>query len=67
MTTFDLAKPLLEVHLMDFDRNIYGEYIHVDFVRHLRDEEKFDSVEDLVAQMKIDEENARSALSTLND
>jgi riboflavin kinase/FMN adenylyltransferase len=52
---------------MDFDRNIYGEYIHVDFIRHLRDEEKFDSVEDLVAQMKIDEENARSALSTLND
>ena len=65
--TFDLVKPLLEVHLMDFDRNIYGEYIHVDFIRHLRDEEKFDSIEDLVAQMKIDEENARSALSTLND
>ena len=65
--TFDLAKPLLEVHLFDFDRDIYGEYIHVDFIRHLRDEEKFESVDDLVAQMKIDEENARSALSTLND
>ena len=65
--TFDLAKPLLEVHLFDFDRDIYGEYIHVDFIRHLRDEERFESVDDLVAQMKIDEENARSALSTLND
>lgn len=62
--TFDLIKPLLEVHLFDFDRDIYGEYIHVDFIQHLRDEEKFDSVEDLVAQMKIDEENARSALGT---
>lgn len=64
--TFDLTKPLLEVHLFDFDREIYGEYIHVDFIRHLRDEEKFDGVDDLVAQMKIDEENARSALSSFN-
>lgn len=64
--TFDLEKPILEVHLFDFDRNIYGEYIHVDFVEHLRDEEKFESVDELVAQMKIDEENARSALSTVN-
>jgi riboflavin kinase/FMN adenylyltransferase len=64
--TFALVKPVLEVHLMDFDRDIYGEYIHVDFIRHLRDEEKFDSVEDLVAQMKIDEENARSVLSSQN-
>ena len=61
--TFDLTKPLLEVHLFDFDRDIYGEYIHVDFVQHLRDEEKFESIDELVAQMKIDEENARSALA----
>lgn len=65
--TFDLTKPILEVHLMDFDRDIYGEYIHVDFIRHLRDEEKFASVEELVAQMRIDEENARSALDAIND
>jgi len=61
--TFDLTKPLLEVHLFDFDRDIYGEYIHVDFLEHLRNEEKFESVEDLVAQMQVDEENARSALA----
>lgn len=61
--TFDLTKPLLEVHLFDFDRDIYGEYIHVDFIEHLRDEERFDTVDELVAQMKIDEENARSALA----
>ena len=62
--TFDLVKPVLEVHLFDFDRDIYGEYIHVDFIEHLRDEEKFDSVDELVAQMRVDEENARSALGT---
>ena len=62
--TFDLTKPLLEVHLFDFDRDIYGDYIHVDFIEHLRDEERFDSIERLVAQMRRDEENARSALTT---
>ena len=61
--TFDLTKPLLEVHIFDFDRDIYGEYIHVDFIEHVRDEERFDSVEELVAQMQIDEHNARSALA----
>ena len=61
--TFDLSKPLLEVHIFDFDRDIYGEYIHVDFIAHLRDEEKFATVEALVAQMKIDADNARAALA----
>jgi len=61
--TFDLAKPILEVHLFEFDRDIYGEYIHVDFIEHLRNEEKFESIDDLVAQMRLDEENARSALA----
>jgi len=61
--TFDLTKPLLEVHLFDFDRDIYGKYIHVDFIERLRSEEKFASVDGLVAQMAIDAENARSILS----
>ena len=61
--TFDLTKPLLEVHLFDFDRDIYGEYIHVDFIAHLRDEEKFDTVDALVAQMRLDADNARAVLA----
>ncbi|HNP65826.1 MAG TPA: bifunctional riboflavin kinase/FAD synthetase [Woeseiaceae bacterium] len=61
--TFNLTKPLLEVHLFDFDRDIYGAYIHVDFIAHLRDEVKFDSVEELIAQMHRDTENARSILA----
>lgn len=63
--TFDLVKPLLEVHLFDFDRDIYGDYISVDFIAHLRDEVKFDSVDELVAQMDKDAENARSALAAI--
>ncbi len=61
--TFDLCKPVLEVHLFDFDADIYGEYIHVDFLAHLRAEEKFESVDELVAQMALDAENARMALA----
>jgi riboflavin kinase/FMN adenylyltransferase len=65
--TFDLEKPLLEVHLFDFDRDIYGEYIHVDFIAYLRDEKKFESVDELVAQMNKDAENARSILAVAAD
>jgi riboflavin kinase/FMN adenylyltransferase len=61
--TFAGTKPILEVHIFDFDEDIYGEYIHVDFIAWLRDQEKFELVEDLVAQMGVDAENARSALA----
>jgi len=61
--TFDLIKPLLEVHLFDFDKDIYGATIYVDFIEHLRSEEKYEAVDDLVAQMNKDAENARSILA----
>jgi len=61
--TFMGTKPLLEVHLFDFDRDIYGRYIHVDFVARLRNEEKFDDVRDLVAQMHRDSAAARAILA----
>jgi riboflavin kinase/FMN adenylyltransferase len=61
--TFDGTKPILEVHIFDFDEDIYGKYIHVDFIAWLREQEKFDMVEDLVAQMDVDADNARSALA----
>ncbi len=61
--TFNGSKPLLEVFLFDFDEDIYGEYIHVDFVAHLRSQKKYDLVDDLVAQMYVDADNARSILA----
>jgi len=60
--TFEGTKPLLEVHIFDFDEDIYGEYIHVDFIARLREEIKYEKVEELVAQMHRDADNARSAL-----
>lgn len=47
-------KPLLEVHLFDFSRNIYGAVIDVDFLHKLRDEKKFNSLDELKAQLQID-------------
>ncbi|MDH3408111.1 MAG: bifunctional riboflavin kinase/FAD synthetase [Gammaproteobacteria bacterium] len=61
--TFAGTKPLLEVHIFDFDEDIYGEYIHVDFIARLRSEMKYDAVEELVAQMHRDADNARLALA----
>lgn len=53
---------LLEVHLFDFDRDIYGAHLKVDFIAHLRAEERFDSVDDLVEQMERDAARARAIL-----
>lgn len=61
--TFAGTKPLLEVHVFDFDKDIYGEYIHVDFIARLRSEEKFDDVQELVEQMHRDSARAREILA----
>ena len=61
--TFAGTKPLLEVHVFDFDQDIYGEYIHVDFIARLRSEEKFDDVQELVEQMHRDSALAREILA----
>ncbi len=55
---------LLEVHIFDFDRLIYGQHIAVDFIARLRDEEHFTSLEALVEQMHKDAARAREILAT---
>jgi riboflavin kinase/FMN adenylyltransferase len=54
---------LLEVHIFDFDRDIYGQDVEVEFLQKLRDEQKFDSAESLRAQISADERAARKILS----
>ena len=58
--TVDGTRSLLEVHLFDFDQDIYGQYIHVNFVHKLRDEERFDSFEELKKQILQDADDARA-------
>lgn len=63
--TFGGSKPLLEVHIFDFDQEIYGEYIHVDFIAKLRSEEKFAEIDMLIEQMDRDSGKAREILARI--
>ncbi len=47
-------KPVLEVHLLDFDRSIYGAHVAVNFLHKLRDEARFESLEELTAHIARD-------------
>ena len=56
------SEPLLEAHLFDFDGDLYGRRLAVEFVAKLRDEEKFASLDVLTAQMHRDAAAARTIL-----
>lgn len=61
--TFDGNTRLrLEVHLFDFDRPIYDHHLHIAFLDRLRDEQKFDSIDALIAQLAVDERRSREVL-----
>ena len=53
---------LLEAHLLDFNDDLYGEQAKVSFTHFLRSERKFDGIDALIAQLKLDIEHSRSAL-----
>lgn len=52
--TFNLSDVIYEVNIFDFDKDIYGEEIRIEFIDKTRDEMKFDSKEELMAQLKSD-------------
>jgi riboflavin kinase/FMN adenylyltransferase len=56
------VEPLLEAHLFDFDGDLYGRRVEVEFVARLRDEKKFPDLPTLVAQMDRDAQQARHLL-----
>jgi riboflavin kinase / FMN adenylyltransferase len=61
--TVNGSEPLLEVHIFDFEGDLYGRLIEVEFIAKLRDEVKFDSLDSMIVQMKIDAAQAREILS----
>jgi riboflavin kinase/FMN adenylyltransferase len=61
---FPTDAPVLEAYVLDFDGDLYGETAKVRFVERLRGEEKFDSLEALVAQIGSDVTAARAVLAT---
>jgi riboflavin kinase/FMN adenylyltransferase len=62
--TVNGKEPLLEAHVFDFDGDLYGHRIQVEFVEKLRDEEKFTDLDAMVKQIDRDAAQAREILGT---
>ena len=62
--TFNGEGIRIEAHLLDFDRDIYGQMLTVEFIARLRGEQKFATIDALIAQIGADREQARQLLST---
>lgn len=60
--TFNGNHRTIEVHLFDFDSNIYSEHIRIYFIDFIRPEQRFDSPEALVSQLAEDEQQAHRVL-----
>ena len=56
-------KALLEVHLFDFNQDIYGKHVQVHFLHKLRDEQKFADLDALITQIKLDSAEAKNYFS----
>jgi riboflavin kinase/FMN adenylyltransferase len=63
-TVDDQGRWLLEVHLFDFTREIYGALVRVEFVKKLREERKYETLDALAAAIRRDAEQARAVLSS---
>ena len=63
--TFDVEGSTIEVYLLDFTGELYGQKLRIYFVERLRDERKFASVEALVAAIEMDVVRARQILQTV--
>jgi riboflavin kinase/FMN adenylyltransferase len=64
--TVNGTEPLLEAHVFDFNGDLYGRVIEVEFIAKLRDEVKFESLDSMMVQMKVDASQARDLLSKVD-
>lgn len=63
-TIHENGKPILEVHLFDFNDEIYGQHLQVDFLHKLRDEEKYANIDTLIRQIEKDVAQAKDFFMT---
>ncbi len=62
--TFDNGPRSIETFIFDYEGDLYGKFLRVEFVEKLRDERKFSGIEEIKAQLALDVANARTALAT---
>lgn len=60
------GKLSIETYLLDFDGNLYGDYVKIKLLKYLREEEKFDTLDELIQAMHKDEETLRNWISVHN-
>lgn len=65
-TVNELINPLIEIHIFDYNENLYDKYVKVEFVKMIRDELKFNSVDDLVNQLEKDKITSITILEETN-
>ncbi|MRH42306.1 bifunctional riboflavin kinase/FAD synthetase [Aquibacillus halophilus] len=59
------SKPSIEVHIFDYNKNLYGEELIVEWKLYIRGEQKFNGIEELVSQIQMDEVKIRAYLETI--
>lgn len=60
----EINAPMVEVHILDFDGDLYGKEVSVDWIEYIRDEKKFESLDALIVQINQDKITAQEILST---
>jgi len=61
--TVDGGERMVETHLLDFDGDLYGKTLATDLLERIRPDARFESLDDLIAQMQIDKAEARDILA----
>ncbi|NQW24402.1 MAG: bifunctional riboflavin kinase/FAD synthetase [SAR202 cluster bacterium] len=61
--TFDLTQRLVEVFIMDFSADLYGKTVGIEFIKKVRDQEKFDGLDSLIKQINQDVDDCRQVLA----
>lgn len=64
--TFDGTKQSIEIHFLNFNKNIYNQNLTIYMISRIRDEKKFNSVEDLKTQLELDKVSTLSYIESLN-
>lgn len=66
--TFGNKKLTIEVNIFDFEQDVYGENVRIEFIKFIRNEIKFQNIDELIKQIKIDRETCKSYMnSTYNN
>lgn len=62
--TFDNGRKVVEVHILDFNQDLYGQRLELEFIQYLRAELKYRDIQSLCRQIEVDIENARKILKS---